>query len=1312
MFGLKSAIVTTNSNSQDDTINLATNVSAGTGSYTLSSVDNATSGPNGLPVITADGVHTLTINGNGATIWRSTSSGTPDFRILFVGGASATINALTLRNGNLSTTNNFYSDIGAGFYSTGTAALNSCTITGNSAPNGGGIYNASVLTLTNCAVSDNPGGGIFNNQTATMTGCTVSGNGGVGISNGEILTMTGCTVSGNAGPGIYDIFSISVDLANCTLSGNNTAGLTQAGGAIYSTSAGHRSVTACTISDNRDPFGGTILLSSGSLSIANTILQGGIDNAVNAPTTITSYGYNLSTDNAGGFLTGPGDQITTDPKLDPAGLQDNGGPTQTIALTSGSPAIDKGNRFGLATDQRGFARPFDNPAIVNAAGGDGSDIGAYEAPADQVQFASPLVVTTAADHDDGTCGGTDCTLREAVARANNPSLHGSYTITFGPAVTGTIVLATTELAITGPMTITGPGARVLAISGNGAHRVFNLSAGINTISGLTIQGGWQSGSSGSGDSAAGGGVYNQTTLTLNDCTLNNNSASGANNLSNGGAGGAAQGGAIYNNGSLTLNRCTFNRDSVTGNANAVGGGAGGFNSGPVGFGGAGGVAQGGAVFNNASATLILSNCTFGGFGAYGNAAGGGQGGTGHFGGNGGAGSGGAIFNLGTMTVTACTISGNQVNGGAGGSGSVSINNGAMGASKGALATGGGTSTVRTALIAGNTGNSSATSDVDGAFTSAGYNLVGSRDNSTGFTGTADQGGTNAAPINAQLGPLQNNGGPTDTMALLAGSPALDQGKAFGLTIDQRGQPRPLDNFSIANASGGDGSDIGAFEIDTPQGGATLIVTTNAEHDDGVCSFTDCTLREAIVAANALAGDNTITFANGVTGIIQLTSALANLSTNITVQGPGANLLTVRNSNNGSYRIFTISNGTSVGPVVSISGLTIANGNAFGPGGGGILNDRGTLTLSSSALTGNAALTVGGGALLNDTGTLTMQACTLSGNSAGFGGGLYNRSVAAGTVATATVNNCTVSGNSAIDSYGGGILNTATSTGSATMNVRCSTVSGNNAANPTLGGGIHNRRTTGGTATTTLGSTLFKTGTTGSNIVNDTGTITSLGYNLSSDAATGPYLIQATDRTSINPLIGALANNGGPTQTHALQTGSPAFDTGKNFGLATDQRGLPRTADASQVANASGGDGTDIGAFEINPSGGSEVDSEPDGMADEFELFYGVNNPGADNDGDGLTNLQEFKAGTNPLDATSGLRITTVARNTNDFVVTFNTAVAGKSYRLERKDALTDALWGSISGVADLNATSTGSAQITDTGGATTTTRFYHVRVLP
>src|SRR5262249_34961169 len=99
-------------------------------------------------------------------------------------------------------------------------------------------------------------------------------------------------------------------------------------------------------------------------------------------------------------------------------------------------------------------------------------------------------------------------------------------------------------------------------------------------------------------------------------------------------------------------------------------------------------------------------------------------------------------------------------------------------------------------------------DVSGAFVSGGYNLIGVTNDSTGFGDVGDQ--LNANPL---LGPLGNYGGPTPTMALRSGSPAIDKGASFGYATDQRGFARPVDDASVGNASGGDGADIGAFEVD-------------------------------------------------------------------------------------------------------------------------------------------------------------------------------------------------------------------------------------------------------------------------------------------------------------------------------------------------------------------------------------------------------------------------------------------------------------------------------------------------------------------
>jgi CSLREA domain-containing protein len=204
-----------------------------------------------------------------------------------------------------------------------------------------------------------------------------------------------------------------------------------------------------------------------------------------------------------------------------------------------------------------------------------------------------------------------------------------------------------------------------------------------------------------------------------------------------------------------------------------------------------------------------------------------------------------------LNVRASTVARNTGLGGAGGLGSVPVRNGSNGSGRGGVTHNSGTATMRNSIAALNSGI--AGPDVAGAFTSEGYNFIGIGDTASGFTGPADQVGTTGAPFDPGLGSLQNNGGPTDTLGLLPG-PAIDAGYSFGLTSDQRGHPRPSDYPLIANAPGGDGTDIGAFESR-----AVVFVTTLDDHDDGTADEFDCSLREAINAANADAGDQAIRF---------------------------------------------------------------------------------------------------------------------------------------------------------------------------------------------------------------------------------------------------------------------------------------------------------------------------------------------------------------------------------------------------------------------------------------------------------------------
>lgn len=252
---------------------------------------------------------------------------------------------------------------------------------------GGGIYNSGGnLTIANSAVSNNTagvsdpfplgnGGGIANFGTVTITNSTISGNQGYssggGIENGGTLTIDSSTVSGNGASGQHDGqpwgrgggISGSVTFTNSTLSGNYAA---LSGGGID----GAATITDSTISDNN---GGGISV-NGTLEIGNTVLKAAARgaNISNNGGTVISHGYNLSSDDGGGYLTGPGDQINTDPLL--GLLQNNGGPTASHALLPDSPAIDAGDPNFTPPpnyDQRGpgFERVF-NGRI---------DIGSFEA---------------------------------------------------------------------------------------------------------------------------------------------------------------------------------------------------------------------------------------------------------------------------------------------------------------------------------------------------------------------------------------------------------------------------------------------------------------------------------------------------------------------------------------------------------------------------------------------------------------------------------------------------------------------------------------------------------------------------------------------------------------------------------------------------------------------------------------------------------------------------------------------------------------------------------------------------------------------
>jgi hypothetical protein len=334
--------------------------------------------------------------------------------------------------------------------------------------------------------------------------------------------------------------------------------------------------------------------------------------------------------------------------------------------------------------------------------------------------------------------------------------------------------------------------------------------------------------------------------------------------------------------------------------------------------------------------------------------------------------------------------------------------------------------------------------------------------------------------------------------------------------------------------------------------ATIIVVTNT-NDSGPGS-----LRQALADAND--GD-TINFDSSLNGQkITLTSGELNVDKDVTITGPGADNLAV--DGNAQSLVFYV----NPGKTVTVSGLTVENGYSDSPNGGsGIFNWNATLTVSNCTISGNSGGGIGnvgfrGSATLTITNctvsgnsataagngggignvaeegdaVLTVSNSTISGNSAGVGGGIGNG--ANPGYAMVTISNCTISDNSA-DYSGGGILNACSVGGTSGVTVSNSTLSGNSATGN--GGGIYNAQ---GGATVELSNTILNTGSSGENIFNMGGTVTSLGYNLSSDNG-GGYLTGAGDQINTDPVLGPLEDNGGPTFTHALLPGSPAIDAG-------------------------------------------------------------------------------------------------------------------------------------------------------------------------
>ncbi len=397
------------------------------------------------------------------------------------------------------------------------------------------------------------------------------------------------------------------------------------------------------------------------------------------------------------------------------------------------------------------------------------------------------------------------------------------------------------------------------------------------------------------------------------------------------------------------------------------------------------------------------------------------------------------------------------------------------------------------------------------------------------------------------------------------------------------------------------------------------ITVNTTDDELNTDPAECSLREAITAANtdtayggctAGSGADTITLPAGyytltIAGANEEDNATGDLdiTDDLTINGDGEGITIIQagtSSVNGIDRVLDVH--SSANPV-EINDVRIRCGKApFMAGevdGGGIRN-RGTLTLNNSTVRDNTAPIGGDGGGIWNRGTLTLNNSTVCYNTADYlGGGIYN-------FRTLTLNNSTVNGNESEWGSGGGIYNNW-----GTLTLDNCTVSGNTAERD--GGGIcvHSETTLTLTHTTIVDNTadnnndgsgdgggvyVLADGT--ANVMNTiigrnhdrsgeapdcSGTLTSQGYNLLEWTAGCTIVGDTTGNiTGLNPNLGLLAENGGSTRTHRLQTGSPAIEqipngtNGCQAGVSADQRGYPRARGAGY-----GGSLCDIGAYEYD-----------------------------------------------------------------------------------------------------------------------------------
>lgn len=1110
-------------------------------------------------------------------------------------------------------------DGGAIYVESGTAYANKCEFRDNVATRNGGAISSA---------------GTFNITQSTFAGNRQNTDGGAGAGMcliGGTSNIANSTFSSNVANGLGGgLFSAgaTVELRSCTFAYNvgdaNAAGL--GGGGALSQLGGTISIGNCFFAENVDATLQFHNVVSTVVSLGHNFIQDvGMAN-FSGNTTGDIYGDPLNTTTPDAGAT---EQAASIPSFI-LPLQLNGGLTPTHALALQSPGIDAGDNT-LATgiyfdgqDQRGatFQRIVDS----DGAGGERVDIGAVEL---QAGVQPQLIVSTEDDNNDGLLGPGELSLREAVALAPDDSL-----ISFSPEVFSGVAIISlgpsgeaADIVVDKKVTIVEPDGSDIILDAEGANIIFRiLAAGDLHLSGLDLINGFaQAGAGGGGaiqvdgkltaencrffdhESEESGGAIALKTgaeATFTSCQFAGNMTSAAN----------AHGGAIFMNmAEAVFTECEIlNNDAILGTP-AHGGG--------IYLGGAGAKAtltkcivamnesplDGGGIYATDDAELVIAQSAI-----YGNTAE-----------ANGVSAGGVEFTNGAFgSIRNSTISYNFTDGNGGGvvvSGSVTgvtlehvtiannvcdFDNDGVGNGGGLFQGGLGTVSISHCLIANNTDVSGQAPDIQGSgVTSQGYNLIGNAGNTnfssnttgdlygdTNNTTTANAGATEfPEAINPLLGALQINGGLTPTLALLAGSPAIDAGNpASAVVVDQRDISRPLDGNGDATSV----VDIGAYE--RPSGSnPPILVSTTDDNDDGNLTWGELSLREAVKIAPAGA---TIQFAEHLLGTIQIGPAGENsrihINKSLNIVGPEDWRISV--SGQGSVRIFVV----PTDETVAIENLVIFGGNSATGGGilnggnltlrrclffgntssnfGGAIYNFGQLTAYDSIFTNNqiisAAANEGGAAVFNqdDTGngaSATLDRCLVFDNraDANSGGAFQNRGVGSDTPSSfLTITNSTITGNNA---RFGGVLYTL-SDDSITQITHCTIV--DNTATEGTGGLLRQN------GTVNIENSIIYNNTSPSN--GDLNGLFNINYSLIGDPTPGG-ISGANNIIGQDPLLAPLAFYGNEYAHRSPLPGSPAIDAANPTEFDTfDARNLRRATDG----DGNGSRLPDMGAIEVVP----------------------------------------------------------------------------------------------------------------------------------